>query len=168
VRLGPARCGVRWLPAVAALLASLACSRGPGERLAWTSVDPWYAPPPPGLRTEAWGEVERDRIFVVPDACLGAAIDRLGEAPAALLSRPEASGILCGRRTHVWSGRPVLLRGLVLDAGAGAFSVRASGNRLSVRHRSRGRDPLPMAKRPIVVFMDDLPTEVWVSVSMTE
>jgi len=71
------------------------------------------------------------------------------------------------QRARSLSGRlkPYLVRGLVLFEGTGGFQVYARDKVLWVLHSPLGRGPIPVKRRPVVVFLDGAPDEVHVSVS---
>jgi len=56
-----------------------------------------------------------------------------------------------------------LIRGLVLFEGTGAFQVYAKDEVLWVVHSSLGKGPVRMTRRPVVVFLDRRPEEIYVS-----
>lgn len=64
--------------------------------------------------------------------------------------------------------RPYLVRGLYLNEGTGAFSVYFRDTTLWVVHGSLGKHAVPMKRRPLVVFLEHVPTKVYVSVRMAE
>ncbi len=64
--------------------------------------------------------------------------------------------------------KPYLVRGLYLNEGTGAFSVYVRDTTLWVVHGSLGKHAVPMKRRPLVVFLEHVPTKVYVSVRMAE
>lgn len=63
---------------------------------------------------------------------------------------------------------PYLVRGLFLNERTGRFSAFFKGSTLWIRHDCLGKSAVPMTRRPVIVFLDRAPTEVYVSVGMDE
>ena len=84
-----------------------------------------------------------------------------GEAQA-WRARAEGARGLAGKL------QPYLVRGLVLREGTGGFSVYSRGDLLWVAHSSLGRGPVPIRRRPVVVFLGRRPERVLVCVGSGE
>lgn len=67
-----------------------------------------------------------------------------------------------------WSGRvkPYLVRGLVLNEETGNFTVYQIDNNVWVYHASLGEKMPPTKKRPLVLFLNSKPQNVYVGVGM--
>jgi hypothetical protein len=151
----------------AGLFASAVVAVGCDSRRAWTTEDPWYAPAPPDLRSLQWRELPRERVLQVPAQRVADAAAKLNESAAVALDAGTARYLLDGQLVPS-TGKPMLVRGLVLNRGTGAFGVAISGDQLAVHHGSLGKHAVPMQKQPLIVFLDETPAKVYVSVSMAE
>jgi hypothetical protein len=150
------------LVVVFATLAAVGCgSREAAEdRRAFSSVDPWYAPPPPAAE---FARLDRERFAPVVEALQPEAQAALAESPAKR-SADEAAR-LAGRPLPA-GGEYVLLRAVVLNEGTGGFDVGVSGKAVSVHHGCLGRRPVPMARKALVAVLPVVPEAVYVSSSM--
>ena len=59
-----------------------------------------------------------------------------------------------------------LLRGLVLNERSPFFEVYVRGGVVLVTSTTLGKGPLPMRRKPIIVFLESEPQELYVSVLM--
>src|SRR3989339_907263 len=109
-------------------------------------------------------QLAKNRLFPVTNEFLSEAIARPETQPLIPLSMDDAGRLTSGQ----FSGEkykdskyqlPVLLRGLYLIRGTGAFTVRLSGSEAWVIHSSLGSPPRPKEQRhPVVAILETLPT----------
>jgi hypothetical protein len=64
--------------------------------------------------------------------------------------------------------QPYLVRGLCLIEGTGRFTAYFHDSILWVSHGCLGRQAVPMRRRPVIIFLEDRPTKVYVDVHMVE
>lgn len=118
------------------------------QHSAWTSVDPWYRPPP---TTEiAWMPVPEGAFHIVPPATRNKAVALL-EKQAAIPIKAELAVTLMeqqGEYRDAW-----LVRGLCLACESGPLRVYQSQSReaLLVSHASLSKRALPMTRSPIII-----------------
>ena len=62
----------------------------------------------------------------------------------------------------------MLLRGVVLNEGNGAWTVSASKLTVMVSHGCLGKHPVPMKRKAIVAVLAAMPREVYVCCDMAE
>ena len=137
------------------------------DRRAFTTVDPWYNPPPVRRPAEAL-PVNPARVHQVVEARKAETEMLLDEAPCTEVSVERASA-LTGKVLTLRPGtRPFLVRSLYLNRQTGRFSLYMDGVNLYVHHGSLGRGPVPMQRQPLVVELDRKPRTVYVTCSMAE
>lgn len=136
---------------------------GCGDRRAFTSADPWYAPPsdPAGFTP-----LDKERFAPVVADCQPEAQAALAEVPAKRVSAAEAARLV-GRPLPA-GGECVLLRAVVLFEGTGEFDVGVRGPAVHVHHGCLGRRPAPMGRKALVAVLPAVPESVFVSCSMAE
>lgn len=130
---------------------------------AFTTADPWYAPPD---SFDGWSEIGGDEFAPVADPHQIEAQDMLADVSAKEITADEAL------RLTGWppngEGVYVLLRAVVLNEGNGVFDVSTRGQDVHVSHASLGRGPLPMKRKAIVARLREVPKAVYVSCGMDE
>jgi hypothetical protein len=146
---------------VFAVLGAAGCGSRDGR--AFTSVDPWYSPPPDAAKYVPLGN---HRFAPVVGALQPEAQAALAEAPAKRVSADEAAR-LAGRRLPA-GGEYVLLRAVVLNEETGGFEVEVSGQAVHIHHGYLGRHPVPMTRKAVVAVLPSVPKKVYVSCSRAE
>ena len=146
------------------LLAGCGTREGEAEdRRAFTSVDPWFNPPPSNI---TFTTVEPDRMAPVVADLQSEAQDSLRDVAARRLTADDAAR-LTGKRLPP-DGEYVLLRAVVLNEATGGFDVRVQGTVVYVLYGCIGGRPLPMRRKAIVAVLPAVPTEVYTSCGMAE
>jgi hypothetical protein len=157
--------GTRQL-AVFAILVAVGCGsrdRSQEDPRAFTSVDPWYSPPP---STADFTPLAEDRFAPVADALQLEAQAALAKTSAKQVSAEEAARLASKRLP---AGKEfVLLRAVVLGEDTRGFHIGVSGGAVHVHHGCLGRSPVPMARRALIAVLPSVPETVYVSCSMIE
>jgi hypothetical protein len=156
--------GIR-LAVVFMVLAAAGCGsrEAAKDRRAFSSVDPWYSPPP---ATVEFAQLGKDRFVPVADALQPEAQAALAEVPAKRVSADEATRLV-GKQLPA-GGEYVLLRAVVLNEGTGGFAIGVCQGAVHVHHGCLGCEPVPMARKALVAVLPAVPSTVYVSCSMAE
>jgi len=137
---------------------------------AFTSEDSWYRPLPSGTSLRDWEVLDAQRKREVIDSRLAEAESML-ETDSIVELDAATSFDLVGEPLPGIEGvsaAPYLVRGLLLNRETGGFSVYLREDQMAVYHRCLGRRAMPMTRQPLVVQLERLPQEVYVTVSMAE
>jgi len=137
------------------------------DERAWTSADSWYNPPPSEIYPlSGWKTLDYTQIHQVTAAQQPAA-EALLENAAILELTPQQAAELTGQplADHPTT-KPYLTRGVYLNRGG--FSIHFKDQQLLVSHDSLGHGPAPMKRQALVLQLNRLPQEVFVTCSMAE
>lgn len=127
-------------------------------------VDAWLFPPSKGLIVTE-GAVH-PYFREVKGEGRAEAISLLGNTRSYRLSQIELSRMCDGEENH--KGDPYLVRALMANPATGEFRVSYQDSLVFVQHGSLGRSSSPMVKRPLVVWLESAPKEVYTSVHIAE
>jgi len=151
------------------LTVSALAAVGAGGDSPWTHRDSWYTGFPEGESPfQSWAPVSPDRYFPVDTDASAEAEGLLRDVSFALVSAEQASRFGSARASSPVGRQPYLLRGVLLNEQTGGFSLYSSGNRLLVSHDSLGQSPLPMRRRPLVAYLSEPPSELFVVCGIDE
>jgi hypothetical protein len=144
------------------------------ERPIWTTKDPWYLPPPPGLDQETpaerarWQSIKGDNIIQIKGPLAPKAEARLEKVPVVKLTLAEAEAFAGKRLSPLPDKSPYLVRSIYLNEGTGSYTVTYRDHLLVVSHGCLGARAVPMRRRPLLVFLPRTPTDVFVTCWMAE
>jgi hypothetical protein len=129
--------------------------------------DTWYQPPPDQVRLRTkWTAVKRAEIVPVPSRMRPAAEQKLQKASAVKLTGTEAEE-LTGRRLSIPKGKiPHLVRAVSVNEANAGFSANYSDTSLYITQGSLGAMPVPMKRRPLVLFLETTPGQVFLDYSI--
>lgn len=156
------------------------CGNGNGL---WTTKDSWYTGYPsdhPWLDEEQL-KIQRECIMPVCDLRLDESITLLSNVQVLEIDLTQAQQLVGvpnldpsklppSVKAESRSGKlkPYLVRAVVLWEGTGAFSAYWKDSSLWINHGCLGRRAAPMKRRPLVIFLEKKPTDVYNDVSMAE
>jgi hypothetical protein len=137
------------------------------DERAWTSADSWYNPPLSEIYPlSGWQTLDYTQVYEVAAAQQPAA-EKLLENAAILELTPQQAADLTGQPlADPPAAKPYLVRGVYLNQGG--FSVYLKNRQLLVSHNSLGRGPVPMKRQALVLQLNQLPQQVFVTCSMAE
>ena len=84
------------------------------------------------------------------------------------LSGVEMAALTGGQVVVPPNAHPYLVRAVAKNENSGAFEARVCGQTLWISHGSLGHVVPPSARTPLVVFLDEAPTNLFVSWSMAQ
>lgn len=124
------------------------------------ATDSWYRPHP-GPAPSEWETIDTGLYEVIPEQ-QSYAQDLLRERPALELSPHELTQLVGREVPPVLDRKPILVRGLALGE-SGHFAVRVTGTTLIVDHDTLAWLPRWMKRKALVVYLRNLPEEVFVT-----
>lgn len=136
------------------------------KRVSWTVIDTWYKAPQE-KRLQPYGWPEMAAYEVIPSF----------QKKAQLLLRKKQVIRITPYEARLFLGRDVLkeenqelylIRGVFLNEGTGDFSIYAKDKRVWVCHGSLGNAPVPMKRKALVVSLEHVPEELFVTCIMDE
>ncbi len=137
------------------------------DERAWTSADSWYNPPPSEIYPlTGWQPLDYTQIHQVTAAQQPAAEALLEEAAVVELTPQQAAEMIGQPLADHPNTKPYLARGVYLNRGG--FSIHFKDQQLLVSHDSLGHGPVPMKRQALVLQLNQLPQEVFVTCSMAE
>jgi hypothetical protein len=150
------------LLAVALIVSTLATPWWVTRQAPWTIADAWYRAPPPDF---AWEDRRiYSGIYEVPETRLGQA-EHMLETQAVVELQSGDVREFSGREVLPPPGfKPYLIR--AVDLGRrGQYSIALSGNAAVVVYETGFAAPSAMQKRPLVAFLPEKPSKVYVTLS---
>jgi len=134
-----------------------------GNQSSWSHKDSWYHEPSvAGLTPWEWKQIN----FVEVDAAeQKEAQFLLTSSPLTELSKDQSEKFASYFSD---SSNLYLVRSVYLNEGTGKFSVYKFNNKLWVYHGSLGHSSAPMKRKALVIALDRVPSEIYVTCSMDE
>lgn len=145
------------------LLASLLVACAPKS----FEPDPWYRVPEDASYRQ-WPELRGGRLHEVAESKLDEAVAQLEEVSIVELTEQEAEGLLGKPLPGSPGTTPYLVRAVFLNKGTGRFLIYMSGDQIAVFHGSLGGGERAMGRQPLVLQLEELPAEVYVTARMVE
>ena len=139
-----------------------------GGRTAWNSEDAWYHPLPEGTSLAEWQQLDRERVHEVTAAGLSETEGLLQDVPLVELTREQAASLIATPLADLPGTKPFLVRGLLLNRSTGGFAVYVLEDQVVVYHRSLGGGSSTISRQPLVLQLEQAPTQVYVAVSMAK
>jgi hypothetical protein len=109
-----------------------------------------------------------DRLVPVAAPQRPTAISILRSAAIYPLSGVETAALTGGQAVVPPETHPYLVRAVAKNENSGAFEARVCGQTLWISHGSLGHVVPPSTRTPLVVFLGDPPTSLFVSWSMAQ
>jgi hypothetical protein len=138
------------------------------SRRAWTTEDSWYNPPSQGALVGQGQTLDRARMHEVVESRHAEAEELLEDVSIGELSDEQAAGFIGQELPEAAGTKPYLTRGVYLARGTGSFSVTVYEDRLVVHHGSLGSGGYPMSRQTLVLQLERIPAEVFVTCSMAK
>ncbi len=159
-----------YIVATVAVIAGIYLLFSPRSRDGWAERRPpdlWYRGVSAEFITSAEAKELAAAEFAVVSANEAEALARLERAAAVEVSPQEAEAY-AGRPLAGTGGRLILLRALSWDTPYGGFTVSWRAGAVRISHGCLSDRSLPVVRRAIVARLPDLPSEVYVDLSMAE
>lgn len=133
---------------------------------AWTVKDSWYnAPKEKNLVPWNWAEKE---FYETKQATQKEAQALLEKRQIVKISIGQLNYFAKQQVQAVENYAFYIVRGVFLNEETGGFSIFIEGKRLWVYHGSLGHFPVPMKRKALIVSLDQMPDEVFVTCMMDE
>jgi hypothetical protein len=134
-----------------------------------TKPDPWHTGlPPGGLLEDAYVRLDDGLVHPVVQSLVPEAEELLADDSAVALSDEDAARLAGSPLPNLPGKGLYLARGLYYVLPTGSFSVWLSQDHLVVHHGSLGAAKGRMSRQPVVLQLEFLPLEVFVSCSMAK
>jgi hypothetical protein len=133
-----------------------------------STVDSWARARAPGLDFGKGNQLDDSRIHQVPEAMETGAEALLVDVSCIELTAEQAEKTLGRKLPEIPGTKPYLTRGVYLNRGTGHFRVTMLDDNLGVFHGSLGHHAVPMKRQALVLQLERIPKEVYVSCHMAE
>jgi hypothetical protein len=142
------------------------CTGLPRYRDPWTVKDSWYnKPEDKGL---VWWDWEEQIVYEVDQSSQQDAQSLLAEKQITKLTIEQVNRLTGTEVEEIENHDFYLVRGVFLNEGTGEFVIYSNGKQLWVYHGSLGRSPVAMKRKALIVALDQMPDEVFVTCMMDE
>jgi hypothetical protein len=136
------------------------------DRSAWTDKDTWYnAPTDNGLEPWNWDEKQ---FYEVKPASQKEVQYLLNEKQIIQIPLKQANKFSKQQIQKVENYDYFLVRGVFLNEYTGSFIIYSKGKQLWIYHGSLGHSPVSMKRKALIVALDQMPDEIFVTCMMDE
>ena len=144
-------------------LLTAGCSPTDDHR-SFTTTDSWYAPAPRSISD--FTKLATDHFAIVESKLQSEAQTVLSDVSVKQITAEEA--VRFAGKTLPTGAVYVLLRGVILNEGTGAFTLSANEDSVCVHHGCLGLRSVPMKRSVVVAVLPKVPEKVYVDCSMAE